>query len=101
MRFSPFIERMLTILLVFLASFIIIGSVAYILYSYTEEVEETFGTPSRTQTFVSEQKNCDVPEATAISMPEDDSDDEDEVISMEDILQMRNGKGETVHQKLL
>jgi hypothetical protein len=45
MRFSPFIERMLTIILVFLASFIIIGSVAYIMYSYTEE---SFGNPSRT-----------------------------------------------------
>lgn len=106
MRFSPFIERMFSIIVVFLASFIIIGSIAYILYSYTEDTEESFGTPSRTTRLLSSQKNCNVPKETGSDSDMDtdtDSDDEDDdgVISMEDVLKMRNGKGESVHQKLL
>ena len=38
------------------------------------------------------QANCDIPE-----LDENEEEDDDDVISMEDILQMRNGKGETVH----
>lgn len=94
---------MLTILLVFLASFIVIGSFAYILYTYQEELQgesglESFGIPSRTQTFLDSQKNCDAVEE---SVNEETEDDEEEEISMEDVLQMRNGKGETVEQKIL
>lgn len=91
---------MLQILLVFLASFIVIAAVSYILYSYyqeqtTEGHTESFGVPTRTQTMLDTQSNCDIPE-----MDENEQEDDD-VISMEDILQMRNGKGETVHQKAL
>ena len=101
MRFSPFIERMLTIVLVFLASFIVIGSIAYILYFYAEDVEN-FGNPSRTQTLLSEQKNCNTNDEVVTQQKDDsDDDDDDEIISMEDILKMRNGKNESLHQKIL
>jgi hypothetical protein len=48
---------MLNIILVFLASFIVIGSIAYLVLTYQSgsiEEKEEFGIPTRTQTLVSQ-----------------------------------------------
>lgn len=62
-----------------------------------DETTEGFGIPTRTQTMLGSQKNCNLTEGPVEEQEEDDG----EIISMEDILQMRNGTGETVHQKAL
>lgn len=89
---------MIQILLVFVASLVIIGSLSYVLYTYITDVDEkeTFGVPSRTNTFVNESKNCDTPEV----VEQTGVVDEDEVISMEDVMKLRNSQGETVLQKV-
>lgn len=97
---------MWNIIIVFLASFIIVGSIAYIVYTFNDQEveddsetgEEHFGIPTRTQTLVANEKNCDTNEDEEEDDEEDE--DEDEVISMEDVLKMRNDKGETVEQKI-
>ena len=89
---------MIQILLVFVASLIIIGSIAYVLYTYVTDMEEKedFGIPTRTATFVGAEKNCDTPEMEE----EVGVMDEDDVISMEDVMKLRNSQGETVLQKV-
>lgn len=88
---------MLHIVVVFLASFIVIGSIAYIIWTYDSQTEE-FGIPTRTETLLSSTTRC---ETEPKSDENEDEEDEDEVISMEDVLQMRNHKGETVQQKVV
>ena len=81
---------MLNIIVVFLASVIVIGSLAYLALTYdnrSESEKEEFGIPTRTQTFVEENQKCE-------------TEDEEEIISMEDVLKMRNHNGETVAQKV-
>ena len=94
---------MWNIIIVFLASFIIFGSIAYIVYTFNDQKgdqdyeqveEEHFGIPTRTQTMLASEKNCNTNE-------DEEGEEEDEVISMEDVLKMRNDLGETVEQKVL
>ena len=94
---------MINIVLVFTASMVIFASIAYILYSYVYDNVENFGVPSRTQTQVSENKNCNSSmyelgdeEEDDDAVDDDDAGAGDEIISMEDVLKLRNNKGETV-----